>query len=99
MPSRRKRPSLDRYAIAESTRLLCGMTGRQHALLAGRGAAGIWAALRALDLHDAYVMIPANTCYIVLWAVLKSGNKPMLVDVDAETGNLTPPPNPLPVYG
>jgi dTDP-4-amino-4,6-dideoxygalactose transaminase len=56
------------------------MTGRKHALLAGRGAAGIWAALRALDLHDEYVLIPANTCYIVLWAVLRSGNKPLLVD-------------------
>ena len=58
------------------------MTGREHALLAGRGAAGIWAALRALDLRDQYVLIPANTCYIVLWAVLRSGNKPLLLDVE-----------------
>jgi dTDP-4-amino-4,6-dideoxygalactose transaminase len=67
------------------------MTGRQYALLAGRGAAGIWAALRALGLHDEYIMIPANTCYIVLWAVLKSGNKPLLVDVDKATGNIKLP--------
>ena len=79
--------------------MLRAMTGRQHALLAGRGAAAIWAALRALDVRDAYVIIPANTCYIVLWAVLKSGNKPLLVDVDATTGNLTPPPSPLYVHG
>ena len=93
MPSRRKRPSLEQYAIAESARLLRAMTGRQHALLAGRGAAGIWAALRALGLRDEYVMIPANTCYIVLWAMLKSGNKPLLVDVDAATGNIKLPVN------
>jgi dTDP-4-amino-4,6-dideoxygalactose transaminase len=98
MPQRRKRPSLDQFAQAESVRSLRAMTGRQHALLAGRGAAGIWAALRALGLQDEYVMIPANTCYIVLWAVLKSGNKPLLVDVDTETGNIPPPPSPLPVY-
>lgn len=60
------------------------MTGRDYALLTGRGAAGIWAALRALDLRDQYVLIPANTCYIVLWAVLRSGNKPLLLDVDGE---------------
>ncbi|MEO8606825.1 MAG: DegT/DnrJ/EryC1/StrS family aminotransferase [Chloroflexota bacterium] len=97
----RRRSILRLDAQHESSRILRTMTGRRHALLAGRGAAGIWAALRALDLHDAYVMIPANTCYIVLWAVLKSGNKPLLVDVDGKTGNLSPPPTPsaaLPVY-
>jgi dTDP-4-amino-4,6-dideoxygalactose transaminase len=39
---------------------------------------------------DQTVLIPANTCYIVLWAVLQSGNRPILVDVDAHTGLLTP---------
>ena|GEM_PF-774589 len=76
--------------MPESTRLLRQLTGRDHALLAGRGAAGIWAALRALGLRDQTVLIPANTCYIVLWAVLRSGNKPLLVDVDAATGNVGP---------
>jgi dTDP-4-amino-4,6-dideoxygalactose transaminase len=79
------------HAQHESIRVLRALTGRQHTLLAGRGSAGIWAALRALGLRDAYVMIPANTCYIVLWAVLKSGNKPLLVDVDARTGNIKLP--------
>src|SRR5688572_3295194 len=72
-----------------STRLLREMTGRGHALLAGRGAAGIWAALRALDLRHQYVLLPANTCYIVLWAVLRSGNKPLLLDVDSESSVLS----------
>jgi dTDP-4-amino-4,6-dideoxygalactose transaminase len=85
---RRKRPSLAGYAQAESIRLLRELTGRQHALLAGRGAAGIYAALRALGLRDEYILIPANTCYIVLWAVLRSGNKPMLIDVD-DSGNVS----------
>jgi len=84
MPPRRKRTSLSHYTITESTRLLREMTGRKHVLLAGRGAAGIGAALRALGLRDEYVLLPANTCYIVLWGVLKSGNRPLLADVDRE---------------
>ncbi len=56
----------------------------------GRAAAGIWAALRAWGIRDQTVWLPANTCYIVLWAVLKSGNYPVLLDVDAVSGNTTP---------
>lgn len=61
---------------------LCRLSNRQHAILTGRAAAGIWAALRAWELHGRSILIPANTCYIVLWAVLKSGNHPVLVDVE-----------------
>ena len=62
---------------------------RQYSVLTGRAAAGIWAALMAWGFHDQVVLIPANSCYIVLWAVLKSGNHPLLVDVDRRTGNVT----------
>ena len=65
------------------------LTQRQHITLAGRAAAGLWSALSAWDFHNRVILIPANTCYIVLWAVLKSGNLPLLVDVDPRTGNLT----------
>ncbi|MCA0454435.1 MAG: DegT/DnrJ/EryC1/StrS family aminotransferase [Chloroflexi bacterium] len=67
---------------------LQAMTHRTHALLPGRAAAGIWAALKVWAITNEVVLIPANTCYIVLWAVLKSGNRPLLVDVDPQTGNL-----------
>jgi dTDP-4-amino-4,6-dideoxygalactose transaminase len=67
---------------------LCQITGRDHALLTGRGAAGIEAALRARGLVNAAVGIPANTCYIVLWAILRSGNLPVLLDVNPQTGML-----------
>jgi dTDP-4-amino-4,6-dideoxygalactose transaminase len=65
------------------------MTGRGRAVLTGRGAAGIWASLKAMGFHDRLVLIPANTCYIVLWAVLRSGNNPFLIDPDLQTGNIT----------
>jgi len=74
---------------AEARRMLRQRSGRAHAILSGRGAAAIYAVLRALDLHDRLVLIPANTCYIVLWAVILSGNQPMLVDVDPLTGNVS----------
>lgn len=78
-----------RSAAVASRHLLRQRTGREHVLLAGRGAAAIYATLTALDLHNRPVLIPANTCYIVLWAVLQSGNLPVLVDVDLNTANIS----------
>ncbi len=86
MPTRRAQSA---FAAAECRRLLRDRIGRQRVLLAGRGSAAIDATLRALDFRDRDVLIPANTCYIVLWSVLQSGNRPRLVDVDPETGNLS----------
>ncbi len=77
-------------AAADARRRLRQQTRRGHVLLAGRAAAAIWAVLRALDLHDRPILIPANTCYIVLWAILQSGNQPYLVDIDPRTGNIAP---------
>jgi len=74
---------------ARSIQYLRDLSQRQQIVLTGRAAAGIWSALRAWDFHDRVILIPANTCYIVLWAVLKSGNIPLLVDVDRHTGNIT----------
>jgi dTDP-4-amino-4,6-dideoxygalactose transaminase len=84
-----RKPFQSAIAAADTRRLLRERTGRANVLLAGRGAAAIWAALRALDLHNRPVLIPANTCYIVLWAVLQSGNQPVLVDVDPATATLS----------
>ncbi len=76
-------------AAIECVRYLQALTHRETGILTGRAATGIWATLRAWDLHDQVILLPANTCYIVLWAVLKSGNRPLLVDVDRGSGNLT----------
>ena len=73
----------------QAERLLQALTGRGHALFPGRASAGIGAALTAWGLHDQWVVIPANVCYIVGWAVLASGNRPFLADVDPSTGNLS----------
>jgi dTDP-4-amino-4,6-dideoxygalactose transaminase len=78
-----------RRAELDSIALLERLTGRGHVQLAGRAAAGIWAALKALGAEGRPVLIPANTCYIVLWAALEAGCQPHLVDVDAATGCVT----------
>lgn len=67
-------------AVSNVVQRLRNLTGRDHALVTGRGAAGIWAVLRAMGFQNRLVLIPAHTCYMVLWAVLKSGNRPLLYD-------------------
>jgi dTDP-4-amino-4,6-dideoxygalactose transaminase len=62
------------------------LSGREHIVLTGRAAAGIYALLLAAGLRGRTVLLPANTCYIVLWAALRAGCIPRLVDVDAHTG-------------
>lgn len=78
-----------RRAELDSIALLERLSGRGHAQLVGRAAAGIWAALKALGAEGRPVLLPANTCYVVLWAALEAGCMPRLVDVDPTTGCLS----------
>ncbi|MBZ0279370.1 MAG: DegT/DnrJ/EryC1/StrS family aminotransferase [Anaerolineae bacterium] len=82
-------PRYPKLSITASRQLLRRITGREQVLLTGRGAAGIYAALVARQMQGKIVLLPANTCYIVLWAVLRAGAIPHLVDVDLHTGNLS----------
>jgi dTDP-4-amino-4,6-dideoxygalactose transaminase len=77
------------HASDHATDLLRSLSTRSQVIFTGRASAGLWAALRAFGLRHRRVLIPANTCYIVAWAVLQSGNRPYLVDVDSATGNLS----------
>lgn len=85
-PSRAAHHQLPAYDARRMLRVLCE---REHVLLAGRGTTALWAALTALELRGRPVWLPANTCYTVLWAVLLADCRPLLVDVDPATGNLT----------
>ncbi len=77
------------HAQLRGIKQLKSLTGRSHVHLIGRGAAGILAVLRAANIYGKDVLIPANTCYIVLWAVIASGNYPRLTDIDPLTGAVT----------
>jgi dTDP-4-amino-4,6-dideoxygalactose transaminase len=78
-----------RRAELDSIALLERLSGRGHAQLIGRAASGIWAALKALGAEGRPVLLPANTCYIVLWAAIEAGCNPRLVDVDPTSGCLS----------
>src|ERR1041385_2853016 len=82
-------PKLKQSYASESINQLRHLTQRQHIILTGRAVTGIWAALRAWGMQDEVILLPANTCYTVWGAVLKSVNRPLLVDVDRHTANLT----------
>lgn len=81
---------IDRSAIESATRILREMTGRKHAILAGRASAALAATLISQGIKGKVVLIPANICYIVAWVILQSGNLPYLVDIDPLTGNISP---------
>lgn len=80
---------VDANSVDSGTRLLCDMTGRKQVVLAGRASAALGAALRARGLEGQWILMPANMCYIVGWAILQSGNLPYLVDIDPATGNIS----------
>lgn len=82
-------PSRPQLHMAAARQVLRRMTGRERVVLTGRGAAGIYAALVAWEMQGKVVLLPANTCYIVLWAVMCAGAIPQLVDVDPNTGNVS----------
>ncbi|MDX2163572.1 MAG: DegT/DnrJ/EryC1/StrS family aminotransferase [bacterium] len=69
---------------------LCALTGRAHAVLYGRAGTAIVEVLGIIGAAGRPVLIPANTCYVVLWAALRAGAIPVLVDIDPLTGNITP---------
>ncbi len=67
---------------------LKSLTGRAYAVGCGRGSAAIEAVLNVIGARNRPVLIPANTCYAVLWSVLRAGAIPYLVDCDSRTGNI-----------
>ncbi|MFN8529318.1 MAG: DegT/DnrJ/EryC1/StrS family aminotransferase [Anaerolineae bacterium] len=85
-----KRASAAQIGALVSQHQLRTLTGRSQVVLCGRASAAIQAALTVIGAQNRPVLIPANTCYIVLWAVIRAGAQPVLVDIDPATGNITP---------
>ncbi len=74
-----------------SERMLADLTGRRHAILAGRGASAIYASLRAIGSprDDGEVIVPAVICPSVAQAVQYAGYRPVFVDVDPVNFTIT----------
>jgi dTDP-4-amino-4,6-dideoxygalactose transaminase len=65
---------------------LCSSFGYDHAVLFGRGRAGLLAVLEEVGGRDAPVIIPSNICVAVPAAIKAAGCKPILASVSAMSG-------------
>lgn len=55
-------------------------------LFVGRAATAIYLVLKT-NCNNREVILPANICYAAVYPVIYSGNRPVFVDIDLETGN------------
>jgi dTDP-4-amino-4,6-dideoxygalactose transaminase len=63
--------------------------GTHHGLVFAYGRSGIVALLKALNLTDAEVILPAYTCDSMVRAIVVSGNRPVFVDIDPADYNMS----------
>ncbi len=76
---------------AEFQRLFAAYTGRRHALGLSSCTAGLFLALRLLDVKEGdEVVVPALTFTATANVVVHCGATPVIVDVEPETGNIDP---------
>jgi dTDP-4-amino-4,6-dideoxygalactose transaminase len=65
--------------------------GHRHGVAVSSGTAALYCALRSLGVGRGHaVVIPAYVCTALLNAVTATGARPVLADVDPDTGNMGP---------
>ena len=62
--------------------------GARYGLAFAHGRSGVVALLKALNLTDVEVILPAYTCASMAQAVVVSGNQPIFVDIDLADYNM-----------
>ncbi|EKV26041.1 DegT/DnrJ/EryC1/StrS aminotransferase [Caenispirillum salinarum AK4] len=67
-----------------------GLPDGRPALAAGRGTAALMVAVAGLGLGGREMLVPANLCPIAVAGLIWAGVRPVLHDVDPETGNARP---------
>ncbi len=55
---------------------------KEHAIFTKSGTVAIWLALGALGIKGKKIIVPANVCFVVVAAIILSGNEPYFVDID-----------------
>lgn len=60
----------------------------KYALAFSYGRSALWAFFKAMNIHDAEIIMPAYTCVVVAHAIVLSGNKPRFVDVSLSDYNM-----------
>lgn len=63
--------------------------GSRYCIPTGSGTTGLYLALLALDARGGKVVLPERTCLNVVSAVLAAGCRPVAVEVDAHTYNMS----------
>ncbi|NER94652.1 MAG: DegT/DnrJ/EryC1/StrS aminotransferase family protein [Symploca sp. SIO1B1] len=62
--------------------------GQKDAVAFPYGRSALWTFLKALDIKEAEIIVPAYTCVVVAHAIVLSHNIPKFVDIDLENFNL-----------
>ena len=79
----------DKVAAFEGA--MAKVTGQDHGVAVSSGTAALYLALMALGIGSRdEVIIPSYVCMALLQAVRQAGARPVLVDIDAATYNLSP---------
>ena len=74
-------------AFEEEFAKLCGVS---HAVAVNSGTAALEISLRALDVAGKDVLVPANTFFATVAAVVHAGARPVLMDTDLDTFGTAP---------
>jgi perosamine synthetase len=67
---------------------LANRVGAHYGIAFAYGRSGVIASLKALELSQSEVIMPAYTCIVMARAVVASGNKPVFVDIDLADYNM-----------
>ncbi len=62
--------------------------GAAYGVAFAYGRSGLFTALKAMELEQSEVVMPAYTCAVVAQAVVASGNRPVFVDIDPYDFNM-----------
>ena len=78
-------------SVTEFEKDFASFCNTKHCIAVNSGTSALLLALKALDVgHGDEVIVPANTFIATISAVIQSGAKPVLVDVDPESRNIDP---------
>ncbi|MDD5618134.1 MAG: DegT/DnrJ/EryC1/StrS family aminotransferase [Candidatus Omnitrophica bacterium] len=61
---------------------VCGIFDKEFGLFTRNGTTAIWLALESLGCKRRKIVVPANICFVVVCAIMLSGNEPYFVDID-----------------
>ncbi len=81
--------TLGRYGT-DLEREFAAFCGTSHGIAVGSGTAALEIILRSLDVAGKDVLVPANTFFATVAAVIHAGGRPVLTDTDPDTFGTAP---------